>query len=93
MTVIELSPAVRQNFRIDAEVDGVAITRVRPLSPASDEGLTPGLVITEANGEPVDSPAELRGVVRDVEAGGYLRLYVYIPRADAHRFFIIKLDD
>jgi serine protease Do len=93
VTVSELSPAVRQRFRVDAEVDGVAITRVRPLSPASEEGLAPGLVITEANGEAVDSPAELRSVVKDVEAGGYLRLYVYIPRADSHRFFIIKLDD
>ena len=93
MTVIELSPAVRQNFRIDEEIEGVVVTRVRPLSPASEEGLAPGLVITEANGEPITSPAELRAVVKDVATGGYLRLYIYIPRGDAYRFVILKLQD
>ena len=93
VTVIELSPAVRQNFRIEGDVDGVVVTRVRPLSPASEEGMTPGLVITEANGQPIGSPAELRTVVKDIEDGGYLRLYVYIPRADSYRFVILKLVD
>ena len=93
VTVIELSPMARQNFRIDEEVDGVVVTRVRPLSPASEEGMAPGLVITEANGEPIDNPAELRTVVEDVAAGGYLRLYVYIPRADSYRFVILKLEE
>ncbi len=93
MTVIELSPAVRQNFRVEEEIEGVVVTRVRPLSPASEEGMAPGLVITEANGEAITSPAELRSVVKDVEAGGYLRLYIYIPRGDAYRFVILKLED
>ena len=93
VTVTELSPIVRQNFRIEDGVEGVVVTRVRPLSPASEEQMAPGLVITEANGQPIDSPAELRGVVEDVDAGGYLRLYVYIPRADAYRFVILKLEE
>jgi len=93
VTVIELSPMARQNFRIEEGIEGVVVTRVRPLSPASEEGMQPGLVITEANGEPIDNPAELRSVVEDVEAGGYLRLYVYIPRADSYRFVILKLEE
>lgn len=93
VTVIELSPMARQNFRIEDGVDGVVVTRVRPLSPASEEGMSPGLVITEANGEPIDNPAELRSVVEGVEAGGYLRLYVYVPRADSYRFVILKLEE
>jgi serine protease Do len=93
VTVTELSPVVRQNFRIAEEIEGVVVTRVRPLSPAGEQGMIPGLVITEANGEPVTSPAELRRVVADVGAGGYLRLYVYIPRADSHRFIVMKLEE
>jgi serine protease Do len=93
VTVNELTPIVRQNFRIETEINGVVVTKVRPLSPASEEGMAPGLVITEANGNPVDNPAELRAVVEDVAAGGYLRLYVYIPRADSYRFVILKLED
>jgi serine protease Do len=93
ITVNELTPMVRQNFRIETEIQGVVVTKVRPLSPASEENVAPGLVITEANGKPVDTPAELRAVVEDVAAGGYLRLYVYIPRADSYRFVILKLEE
>jgi serine protease Do len=93
VTVTELGPGARQNFRIGAEIDGVVVTGVRPLSPASEEGVQPGFVITEANGTAVTSPAELRVATKKVEAGGYLRLYVYIPRADLYRFVILKLEE
>jgi serine protease Do len=93
VTVSVLDSSVRQNFRIDDEIEGVVVTRVRPLSTAGEEGVTPGLVITEANGEPVRDPSDLRRVVEDVKDGGFLRLYVYIPRADTYRFVILKLDE
>jgi serine protease Do len=93
VAVTALDPSVRQNFRIDEDIEGVVVTRVRPLSPAGEEGMTPGLVITEANGELVTSPSDLRGVIEDVDAGGYLRLYVFIPRADTYRFVILKLEE
>jgi serine protease Do len=91
VTVAELSPMMRQNFRIEEDIQGVVVTRVRPLSPASEEGMTPGLVITEANGETITSPAELRRVVSSIGDGGYLRLYVFIPRAESYRFIILQL--
>jgi serine protease Do len=84
---------VRQNFRIEEDIEGVVVTSVKPLSPAGEEGMTPGLVITEANGEPISGPSDLRDVIEDVDAGGYLRLYVYIPRADIYRFVILKLEE
>jgi S1-C subfamily serine protease len=55
--------------------------------------MTPGLVITEANGVPITNPSELRSVVAEIEAGGYARLYVYSPRADIYRFVILKLEE
>jgi serine protease Do len=93
VTVTELGPGVRQSFRIGSEIEGVVVTRVRPLSPAGEEGVQPGYVITEANGAAVTSPAELRAATEKVEDGGYLRLYVYIPRADLYRFVILKLEE
>jgi serine protease Do len=93
VTVTELGPGVRQSFRIGSEIEGVVVTRVRPLSPAGEEGVQPGYVITEANGAAVTSPAELRAATEKVEDSGYLRLYVYIPRADLYRFVILKLEE
>jgi serine protease Do len=93
VTVVALDPMVRQSFRIGEDIEGVVVTRVRPLSPAGEEGMTPGLVITEANGVPITNPSELRSVVAEIEAGGYARLYVYSPRADIYRFVILKLEE
>jgi serine protease Do len=93
VAVTALDPTVRQNFRIEEDIEGVVVTRVRPLSPAGEEGVTPGLVITEANGKPITSASDLGEVIEGVGAGGYLRLYVYIPRADAYRFVILKLEE
>jgi serine protease Do len=93
ISVIGLDPSVRQNFRIEQEIDGVVVSRVRPLAPAGEEGMTPGLVITEANGEPISRPSDLRAVIEGIDAGGYLRLYVFIPRADTYRFVILKLEE
>ena len=93
VAVTSLDPSVRQSFRIEEDIEGVVVTRVRPLSPAGEEGMTPGLVITEANGETITSPSDLGAVIEDVDAGGYLRLYVFIPRADAYRFVILRLEE
>lgn len=93
VTVVALDSTARQNFRIEEDIEGVVVTRVRPLSPAGEEGMTPGLVITEANGVPVSRPSELRAAIADVDAGGYVRLYVYSPRADINRFVILKLEE
>lgn len=93
VTVTELSAGVRQTFRIGADIEGVVVTRVRPLSSASEKGMQPGFVITEANGEAITSPAELRAATAEIESGGYLRLYVFIPRADTYRFVILQLEE
>jgi serine protease Do len=93
VTVNGLSPSVRQNYRIGAEIEGVVVTGVRPLSPASEAGMQEGFVITEANGEAISNPAELRSTVSDIGAGGYLRLYVFIPQADLYRFVVLKLEE
>jgi serine protease Do len=93
VTVNALSPSVRQSYRIGAEIEGVVVTRVRPLSPASEAGVQVGMVITEANGEAVTSPAGLREIVADIDGSGYLRLYVYLPRADLYRFVVLKLEE
>lgn len=92
ISVSELSPQIRGMYGIDDGVDGVVITRVRPVSPAADQGLMRGDVILEANGEAIDSVDRLRAIIADVPEGGYLRLYVMRPQANGRSFFaILKL--
>ena len=80
-------------YGVGDDVSGVVITRVRPVSPAADQGLARGDVIVEANGEEVTTSEELTGIVGDVSSGGYLRLYIYRPQFDRSFFAIVKLDD
>jgi serine protease Do len=93
VTVNRIDSGTRQMYRLEDDVAGVVVTRVRPLSPASEAGMQPGFVITEANGEAIEGPEDLRSAVSEIEAGGYLRLYVYIARADVYRFVILKLEE
>jgi serine protease Do len=92
ISVSELSAQIREIYGIDDETSGVVITRVMPVSPAADQGLVRGDVILEANGEAIDSVDQLKDMVSNVEAGGYLRLYVQRPQAGGRSFFaILKL--
>ncbi len=91
--VMELTPRLRELYRVDEGVAGVLITHVRAVSPAGEEGLVRGDVVTEANGQPVTTPEELFGQIDRVGAGEYLRLYIYRPRAEASFFALLKLGE
>jgi len=65
---------------------------VRSVSPAAEEDLQRGDVVTEANGRAVGSVADLTAEIKRVEEGGYLRLYVFRPRVDRSFYAILKLD-
>jgi serine protease Do len=92
MTVSELTGRARQFYGVPDDVDGVVVTQVKPLSPADGEGLVKGDVITQVNGKDISNVRELIDEVDKVDAGGYLRLYVYRPRVERFFFAIPKLD-
>jgi serine protease Do len=93
VTVSDLTARLRQYYGVEDDMDGVVITRVRAVSPAGEEGLREGDVITEANGRSISSSDDLLTAIDAVEDGGYLRLYVFRPRFDRSFFAILKLDE
>ncbi len=94
LSVQDLTPQMRQYYRIDDAVKGVLVTGVKEVSPANDAGLAAGDVITEANGRPVSSADELSRVVRDARSGSYLRFYVRrFGRRPVSFFAIVKVGD
>jgi serine protease Do len=92
ISISDLDPRTRQGLGIGDDFEGVVITRVRAVSPASEEGLRRGDIVTEANGRAVTTVDELIAEVKKVEDGGYLRLYVYRPQFERSFFAILKLD-
>ncbi len=92
VSVAELTDRSRQMYGVERDVEGVVITRVKSVSPAAEEGLSRGDVISQALGEPVTSVDDLERLVGEVDEGGLLRLYVYRPRTDRSFFAILRLD-
>ena len=76
LVVRELDAATRRQVGIESDVNGLLVTDVRGLSPASDAGLTRGDIITQVNGKPISSIGEFRRIVEDAKSGDLLRLYV-----------------
>jgi Do/DeqQ family serine protease len=62
-TVVNLSPAVGEEFRIDSNIQGVVVTEVENGTPAQVVGLRPGDVVLEVNGEKVTRSRELEKLV------------------------------
>ena len=90
VTARELTPQLRQAYGISEKVSGVVITRIDPVSPAGEEGLLPGDVITEANGKSVSTTDALREQVK-ASGDGYLRLYIYRPQSDRYFYAVLNL--
>jgi serine protease Do len=76
LTVQPLSPAAVQRYGLPEDVQGVMVARVKPLSPAADEGVRRGDVITEVNRRAVSDPSGYREAVGQAGPGELLLLYV-----------------
>jgi serine protease Do len=85
-----LTPRLRQMHGIDDGVRGVWVTDVAVSSPLVDEGVAPGNVITEINGEEIDDEKGFQEMINSTESGEFLRFYVrQFSRRGSNAFFAI----
>ena len=80
-TVGALDPANRHQYGVAESRRGVVVISVDPRSPAADRNLQAGLIITEANGQPVRSVADMLDAARKA-SGKPLLLYVSTPQGN-----------
>jgi Do/DeqQ family serine protease len=66
-TVVNLSPALADELRLDAQAEGVVITEVADGSAAQSVGFQKGDVVVSVNNEKINKPADLERVT---SAGG-----------------------
>lgn len=85
LAVDNLTPDVRQQFNVPANVKGAAIETVRPGSAAEDAGLAPGDVIQEVDRKPVDGAQSCVSAIHSVPAGKDILLLVWSNGGSSYR--------
>lgn len=90
LAVSDLTPDVRKQLQLPAEVHGVAVETVRPASPAEDAGLAPGDVILEVDRQSTSSADQFVSQVHANPADKDLLLLVWSKGNASYR--MVHLD-
>ena len=77
--VRDLDRDFRMRYRVPDEWRGVVVSRVEPLSPASDAAIARGHVVLEINRRPVATVDDFRREVASARPGDVLAFYLYNP--------------
>ncbi len=77
--VAELTPRLAQQLQIEDQT-GVVITEVQRFSPAGNEGVRPGQVVLQINGQPVRRVEDVTRIASQVQSGRVVSLRVRDPR-------------
>ncbi len=92
ITLTPLTPAVRAELKLDANVSGVVIAGVNPDSDAASEGLQRGDVILSINQVPTPTPAAAAAVVAEAKKAGRDTVLMFVQRGTGRPLFIgVKL--
>jgi serine protease Do len=78
----DLTPGLKEMHDLPRDLEGVWITNVAAASPLVDEGVEPGDIIVEVNGEAVTSVSEFDRAMGKIESGRFARLYVMRANGD-----------
>lgn len=79
ITVEEISTALRRNYNIAKDVEGVVLTHVKNVSAAADAGLREGDVVQEVNGKAVTTVEGFRAELKKAGDARFARFYVHRP--------------
>lgn len=75
VVIQQVTPELADRFNV-APNKGVLISEVRADGPAAKAGLKPGDVVMELNGQAVNSPGDLQGLVEQIKPGTSLPMTV-----------------
>jgi serine protease Do len=91
LSIRTLTPDVARRAGFDDEFEGVLVTGVEPLSPASRAGLRRGDVILAVQGKEVSSAEQFETVMKKADLEEGVRLHV--RRGDGKLFFVVKAEE
>jgi serine protease Do len=92
LTVRDLDAAAFNRLDLPPQTRGVLVTRVEPLSAASDAQVQRGTVLLEINRQPITSAVDYRRMVRAARPGDILTLFVYAPDIAQRQLKTVRVD-
>jgi serine protease Do len=92
LNVRDLDAGAFNRLRLPSDTRGVLITRVDPVSAASDAEVQRGTVLLEINRKPIVTVADYRRIVASIQPGDVVTLYVYTPDISQRQLKIVRLD-
>ncbi len=93
MNVTALNDALRADFGVPADVNGVLITATDPRGEAAGKGLDSGDVIVEINQEAVTTPKGLQDILDKAKKDKKSSVLLLVNREGDVRFVALRLDD
>jgi serine protease Do len=88
-----IADAYRAYYRLPADLQGVLVTGVSPLTPADDRGLRTGDVIMSMQAAPVTSPADVLQRLASLRQDGRRYVLVLVWRGNATRTVALPLSE
>jgi serine protease Do len=76
MMIGPITPQIRSQLELEPDVTGAVVMEVEPFGAAYRRGITPGSVVLEVGGEPVESPEQVADRLDDVQSGEVTSLLV-----------------
>lgn len=94
LTLAEITDDIRETEGIDAEVEGLLITKVAPGSNAEDKEISAGDVLVEIQQEPVSTPEEAAARIDELKGEGRRRALLMVSSKSGElRFVVVGLDN
>lgn len=88
MTLSNITPELRRQYRLDAKLKGVVITKVAPNSRAAEKGLRPGFVIVEVMQEQVSTADQVVKKVESLKKTNKKNIIFFIARGRGEFGFV-----
>jgi serine protease Do len=92
MSLVPLTDAGRQQYRLEDEVNGVLVTEVDPNSDAAEKGFSAGDVIVSVSNRQVRTRADITRAVAEAKAAGRDSVLLLVADGQAgERFVAVKI--
>lgn len=91
MTITNITPALRDQFKIGQKIKGVLVKSISKNSMAAQRGIRPGDVIVEINQNKVFSPELLVRIIKRSKSSGRKAVLLLINRSGELRFVAVPI--